>query len=63
MKDANSGVEYKIWDIVRLKDRTDTYRVRSYQGTIIFVGQHSDTTTNTDRDTVESIVAGSEEIA
>lgn len=56
MKDKASGIEYKAWDVVRLKGRTDTYRVRSYRGMLIFAGEHSDTTTNPDRDTVESVV-------
>lgn len=49
-------VGYAAWDIVRLKGRTDLYRVYTYAGKKIFVGMNSDTVTDESRDEVMEVV-------
>lgn len=51
----------KPWDLVRLKTRTDRYRVYSYEyepgkTRLLFVGQNSDTVTDDRRDQVTEII-------
>lgn len=50
------AIKYEAFDLVRLKDRTDVYRVYTYAGRYIFVGQNSDTVTDERKDTVVEVI-------
>ncbi len=50
------AVKVQPWDIVRLHNRTDRYRVYTYGATQIFCGMNSDTVTDASRDTPVEII-------